>query len=1764
MAEDIKPAGAAQSDGQATRNAGGRWRNNRKGRKDKSPTSSDPVIFEGRTEDLKGFVFDVCAGNGGLKYTKTRDELARYAGTFNKDVGPYIREAVMTLMMPTIERPRAPVPVVPGDGTGTVSIDPVDQAIFNEKIKNYVRKEELLVSVMKGFYDIVWGQVTDTLRGRLKGWEDYEKFSSSSDTIRLLTVIKSEMTGFKEKRYLAHSLHAMLETFIKCRQGKRSLTAYYEDFTNVIATADELGLEMCVHQPLTNQILQETGCVNPTDEDLKKATAQAKERFLATSFLLGANKDTFGMLIEDIQNEYMRNKSGTSKVGTYPTTVSEAYDYLENYQRSPKYFQKLLGQDQEKGSSFLATTNQATNADSAKTCNRCGKAGHTSVNCQSDWEEVMDYRKTEAYKEQNARFEARKTSNLISSSVSWDFGFLQNVTEFLPDGSAIRHSNLSTKGVVHGIPEDWILLDNQSTCDIFVNPSLLKNITEVNGHLSLSTQAGTTSTNLMGDLPGYHRRVWFHPEGIANILSLKNVSDRHHVWFNSADDNAFHVKGSDGDKIFTQSDEGLYYMDMSSVTNGKAFVTTVDDKKSSYTVRDYKRAEAARKLQVIVGRPELKDFVRYIDSNQILNSPFTRQDAITAQKIWGRDVGAIQGKTTSRKAPHVPSEVPQHIPFDVAAQCLDIVLCIDLMFVNNLPFLITISRKINFITAHVLPNRKAKSLLGALTETIGLYHKRGLRITTIHGDNEFEPLRTKLSSDLHCDLDICGEDDHVPEIERCIRTVKERTRCTYNSTPFTQYPPKMLSEMIFSSIFWLNSFPSSNGISSTISPRTIVTGCGPIDFNKHCQIEFGEYVQTHDSHTNDMSPRTTGAIALRPTGNANGGYYFYSLLTGRRLHRTRWTPLPMPADVIDRVHAFARRARVARGITFTDSRGAPFPDDDLDPDYDPADDDDRDDIPLDDFLLEATGVGNDPADDDTDNDADDGSDADDGNEDIIEERLIVDTAATDDHGDGNNEVVEMDNDDESDADGDHDFGDDAQLDEDMTEERLIVDTAATGDHGDTHDDVGTPGVHPEIPGVARTPGTHDDVGNPGVHPETPGVEKEPDDDQLAQQAREQATADMDTRSLRERRRRNFDHLKGRSNDGSLPTVARPTEFGANIQRKASFTQYNLKQGLRLFGERGKQAVLTELKQLHDRQVGVPIDPTTLSWEERKSTLRYLMFLKEKLNGDIKARGCADGRPQRDFMTKEETSSPTVSTEALFLSCGIDAHENRDVAVLDIPGAFMQAGIPENADATHVKLEGVMAETMTKINPKYSEYTVIENKKPVIYLRLDKALYGTVQAALLFWKNLTDTLKSWGFTLNKYDNCVANKTIKGHQCTILWHVDDLKVSHKSPKVVAQIIRKLQQRYGQELVDGKRANLTISRGKIHDYLGMKLDYSEPGTCKIDMQDYVNRIFDECDKDVQKSATTPASDHLFQLRENSPLLGNKPKERFHTLVAKLLFLAKRGRPDLLTAVSFLCTRVQSPTEDDQSKLRRALNYLWSTKELTLRLRINNMHIVKWLVDASFAVHPDMKSHTGGVMTMGNGAMFATSKKQSLNTRSSTEAELVAADDVLPQCLWTRYFLLEQGYDTKSIMYQDNQSAMKLETNGKLSSSKRTRHINVRFYFITDCVSQGSISIQYCPTDHMTGDYMTKPLQGSSFIGHRDRLLGLVPIDVNPGDHRSVLGADQNQRRNVTEKGIVNNSDRRIEEKPKSQKSTYADVVKKTVQFQMPPDKLGSNERP
>jgi hypothetical protein len=296
----------------------------------------------------------------------------------------------------------------------------------------------------------------------------------------------------------------------------------------------------------------------------------------------------------------------------------------------------------------------------------------------------------------------------------------------------------------------------------------------------------------------------------------------------------------------------------------------------------------------------------------------------------------------------------------------------------------------------------------------------------------------------------------------------------------------------------------------------------------------------------------------------------------------------------------------------------------------------------------------------------------------------------------------------------------------------------------------------------------------------------------------------------------------------------------------------------------------------------------------------------------------------------------------------------------------------------------------------------------MYVELTKALYGTLQAALLFWENLSKFLISeLGFALNPYDSCVANKTIEGSQCTILWHVDDHKVSHASEKVIDQIIDKLEERYGQE------APLSITRGKVHDYLGMTIDFSVEGKVQFRMDDYIERLLEDCPEDMDGTAVTPAAHYLFQVNENNPeLLDPSQADTFHHIVMQLFYLCKRVRIDIHTAVAFLTTRVTKPDKDDWLKLSRVIRYLRGNKDIPLTLEANPEIVLQWWVDASFAVHPDMRSHTGAVLSLGKGGVFSLSVRQKLNTKSSTEAELVGVDDTMSLIIWTKNFLEAQGY--------------------------------------------------------------------------------------------------------------------------------------------------------
>ena len=458
--------------------------------------------------------------------------------------------------------------------------------------------------------------------------------------------------------------------------------------------------------------------------------------------------------------------------------------------------------------------------------------------------------------------------------------------------------------------------------------------------------------------------------------------------------------------------------------------------------------------------------------------------------------------------------------------------------------------------------------------------------------------------------------------------------------------------------------------------------------------------------------------------------------------------------------------------------------------------------------------------------------------------------------------------------------------------------------------------------------------------------------------------------------------------------------------------------------------MKELQQLIDRRVMHPCDATALSHNEKHSALKYLMFLKEKRCGKVKGRGCADGRKQRLYKSKEETSSPTIQVESLFLSSMIDAKEDRKVITCDIPGAFMQANIDKQL---FLKFDGNLVELLIQVDPTYQPYVTYEGKQPVLYMELNKALYGTLQAALLFWQKLSAFLiDKHGFEWNEYDLCIINKMIEGKQCTIAWYVYEIKMSHAKQEVLENLLTSLNEEFGKE------APLTVTQGTVHNYLGMTFDYTILGKVKITMPHFVQGVLDECPEDLMKGpSSTPAANHLFNVDPECDKLSNEKASRFHHLTAKCLYLSKRAQPDLQTAVLFLTTRVCKPVEDDYKKPGECLQYLRDNNKIPLTLEINNSGILYWWVDASFAVHPDMKSHSGATVSLGGGrggggggCPFSLSLRQCINTQSLTEAELVRVNDTMYLVIWSQLFLEAQGFKVvDNIVHQDNQSAMLLE---------------------------------------------------------------------------------------------------------------------------------------
>jgi hypothetical protein len=258
----------------------------------------------------------------------------------------------------------------------------------------------------------------------------------------------------------------------------------------------------------------------------------------------------------------------------------------------------------------------------------------------------------------------------------------------------------------------------------------------------------------------------------------------------------------------------------------------------------------------------------------IRNCPVTPTDITASDKIFGPDVASLKGKTVRNTPAPVLTDYLK-IPQAIIDLNKDVTLAADVMFVCGLGFLLSESRKLKFTTIEHVPRRTKPILVKSLNKVFNIYNYRGFKVVKALMDREFEPLRGQINGTI---MNTTAASEHVPEIERQIRVIKERARAIASTLPFKNVPSRMIIELIHFVVLWINTSPPSRGVSNTHSPKTIMTGT-TLDYNKHCRLPFGAYVETHEENdpTNTMVEITRGAICLGPTTNFQGSYNFYAL-----------------------------------------------------------------------------------------------------------------------------------------------------------------------------------------------------------------------------------------------------------------------------------------------------------------------------------------------------------------------------------------------------------------------------------------------------------------------------------------------------------------------------------------------------------------------------------------------------------------------------------------------------------------------------------------------------------------------------------------------------------------------------------------------------------------------------------------------------------------------------------------------------------------------
>ena len=515
----------------------------------------------------------------------------------------------------------------------------------------------------------------------------------------------------------------------------------------------------------------------------------------------------------------------------------------------------------------------------------------------------------------------------------------------------------------------------------------------------------------------------------------------------------------------------------------------------------------------------------------------------------------------------------------------------------------------------------------------------------------------------------------------------------------------------------------------------------------------------------------------------------------------------------------------------------------------------------------------------------------------------------------------------------------------------------------------------------------------------------------------------------------------------------------------------------------KESVVKEWNQVLDAKEG---DKSVLkcmspNFNVRgKAIIPCMMFMKKKMNKVTKklerwkARLAAGGHMQNpELYPKKDITVPTLDHSALltFLSSmmkrrGVRFHS------MDFPGAYLSADLDTEI---YMVINKQNVDILLESKPELKEFV---RDNGTIITKIQKALYGLKESGKLFRDKIVNLFDEFGLKELESNKCIFKKDLpSGKTFYICVYVDDVIIATDDEDERLAFLEYCKKLFPE---------ISMNSEDAFSFLGMaiKFDYKRR-LIRYDNSLYIQELAET--HDVTTESNMPFKSNFMNHSDQDKTMDDVRK--YKSLVMALFYVAKRTRPDVLFPVSYLATRCAEPTQEDFEKAKGVLSYLLSTKGLQLTHSCDSKESKRILiafVDASYALHQDMKGHTGALIfdECGN-LLYASSTKQKLMGKSSTDAEIIAVHSVMNSIEEIKD-LFDELNGTKDgtsdghppvCLYQDNQSAKFLMENGD-SKSDKSKHMKVRYFYIKSKVDESIINIKYRDTDRMWADILTKPI--------------------------------------------------------------------------------------